>query len=151
MEMPELLARARIALSCTQVQLADRLGSSRRTGQRWDARQSEPASFQLQDLARAVFPVDPKLAANIAAAGRSSLEALGLVPVLDANAMARYTVDSIVCAAASATQMVPDAIRPGVLAAFTRARQLGLGVDAVEKALLDGAASADKKPAKKAT
>jgi hypothetical protein len=40
-------------------------------------------------------------------------------------------VDSVVCAAAEAMQVAPQAIRPAVLAAFARARDAGLTTDAV--------------------
>jgi len=40
-------------------------------------------------------------------------------------------VDSVVCAAAEAMSLSPQAIRPAVLAAFARARDAGLSLDAV--------------------
>jgi len=40
-------------------------------------------------------------------------------------------VDAVVCAAAEAMSLSPQAIRPAVLAAFTRARDAGLTLDAV--------------------
>jgi hypothetical protein len=41
----------------------------------------------------------------------------------------------VVCAAAEAMQLMPDAIRPALRAAFRRARLAGLSVEAVDKAL----------------
>ena len=40
-------------------------------------------------------------------------------------------VDSVVCAAAEAMALSPQAVRPAVLAAFVRARDAGLAPDAV--------------------
>jgi hypothetical protein len=44
-------------------------------------------------------------------------------------------VDSIVCAAAEAMDVVPRQVRPALLAAFARARRLSLSTEVVEKAL----------------
>jgi len=44
-------------------------------------------------------------------------------------------VDSVVCAAAEAMSLSPQALRPAVLAAFARARDAGLTLDAVVDAL----------------
>jgi hypothetical protein len=49
-------------------------------------------------------------------------------------------VDSVVCAAAEAMSLVPQAIRPAVLAAFTRARDARLTPDAVVAVLAPPAA-----------
>ena len=54
------------------------------------------------------------------------------MPVVDAD---YSVVDAIVCAAAEAIDVTPKAIRPALLAAFRRARVIGLGVDAVANAL----------------
>jgi hypothetical protein len=57
---------------------------------------------------------------------------------------------TVVCAAAEAIQVMPDAIRPALRAAFRRARLAGLSVAAVETALGDStpAAGAESPPAK---
>ena len=47
-----------------------------------------------------------------------------------------YLVDSLVCVAAIAMDAKPAVIRPGLAAAFTFARQLGLSVEVVELALV---------------
>ena len=44
-------------------------------------------------------------------------------------------VEDIVCAAADAMNVLPRDVRPALLAAFTRTRRLGLGVEVVERAL----------------
>jgi hypothetical protein len=53
-------------------------------------------------------------------------------------------VDSVVYAACEAMEAPSRAVRPAVFAAFRRARELGLSVEAVERELLSRA-----KPAKK--
>ena len=141
-----LFHRARAALHLTQVDLAEALGASRRTGQRWDADKSYPSNAQLRDLAKRVHPVDPKLASEIAASMDTTVETLGLVPPPPAPSAqpsppplpappVASVVDSLVCAAAEAMDIVPRAVRPALLAAFTRARELQLTFEAVEKAL----------------
>jgi hypothetical protein len=44
-------------------------------------------------------------------------------------------VDAVVCAAAEAMSLSPQAVRPAVLAAFARARDAGLTLDAVVEVL----------------
>src|SRR5262245_52036664 len=69
---------ARQTLRLTQKGLAKRLACSERTVQRWELGQSVPSSQQLRELARAVFPIDPKLAEACALASATTLEALGI-------------------------------------------------------------------------
>jgi hypothetical protein len=44
-------------------------------------------------------------------------------------------VDAVVCVAAEAMALSPQAVRPAVLAAFTRARDVGISAEAVVAAL----------------
>jgi hypothetical protein len=121
------------------------MGVSRRTGQRWETGRSDPSPNQIRKLAGMVYPADPDLAAQLAAAAGTTLVALGLVkppappPPPPAPAPppppVEDVVDSIVCAAADAMSVLPRDVRPALLAAFTRARRLGIGIEAVEKAL----------------
>jgi hypothetical protein len=62
-----------------------------------------------------------------------------------------HIVDTVVCAAAEAMQLMPDAIRPALRAAFRRARLAGLSVEAVDAALQSGVSSnrATPPPAKR--
>jgi transcriptional regulator with XRE-family HTH domain len=136
--VPNLFHRARQALGVTQLGLAEKLGASRRTGQRWDAGHSYPAHRQLVDLAKAVYKNDPELAAEIALSLGTSVVALGLVPSAPppvAPPPIESIVDSIVCAAAEAIDVLPRAVRPALVAAFARARELQLTVEVVEKGL----------------
>ncbi|HLK40364.1 MAG TPA: helix-turn-helix transcriptional regulator [Polyangiaceae bacterium] len=131
-----LFERSRAALGTTQEELGARLGVSRRTAQRWAA--GGIPSYSLADLARLVHPCDESLAREIAVAAGTSLEVLGLEP-LAAPAAAKLPVeaivDAVVCAAAEAMNLMPREARPGLLAAFARAKQIGLSVDEVEGAL----------------
>ena len=98
-----------------------------------------PSGPQLAKLAAAVFPRDPQLAAQLAQAAGATLQQLGLVPASPAPAppMAKppHLVDTVVCAAAEALGVPPPAVRPALLAAFQRAREVGLTTEDVEQAI----------------
>lgn len=144
-----LTLRARNLLNLGQKDLGDLLGASRRTVQRWDSRQGEPSVDQLARLASAVHPHDASLAIQIAALAGTTLEQLGLVlpkppvaPPVVASAPAPHPpsppphlIDTVVCAAAEALNASPPAVRPVLLAAFRRAREVGLRIEDVEHAL----------------
>jgi len=139
-----LTIEARQALLLNQRSLGELLGLSRRTIQRWDARQAEPSTHDLARIAVAVHPRDSALAARLAAEAGTTLERLGLVaptpPPTDAlptpaAASPPHLVDVVVCAAAEAMNVAPPAVRPALLAAFRRAREVGLSVEDVERSL----------------
>jgi transcriptional regulator with XRE-family HTH domain len=144
-----LTMKARGVLLISQRGLGELLGASRRTVQRWDSGRGGPSAGQLAHLAAAVHPRDASLAAKIAAAAGTSLEQLGLVrpapsvappPVVKALAVPppsppAHLTDAVVCAAAEALNAPPPAVRPVLLAAFRRAREVGLRVEDVERAL----------------
>jgi hypothetical protein len=134
--LPLLLHHARTALRVSQNELSQRLGVSRRTGQRWN-KGGGPIGIDIHNLARLVFPVDAALATEIALVGATTLEALGLVPMPVKGPVAPpdRVVDAVVCAAAEAMQVMPQSVRPAVLAAFACAKELGLTVEAVERVL----------------
>jgi len=100
---------------------------------------------RLRRFLSTVYPVDAALAAEIAAAGGTTLEALGVLPPPPPPAPAPpppvpvtppdRVVDAGVCAAAEAMQVMPQSVRPAVLAAFACARELGLTVEGVERVL----------------
>ncbi len=155
-----LTLEARSALSLNQRTLAEMLGISARTVQRWDARRSEPARSDWHAMARAVHPIDAELAERLAKEGRSSLEELGLVgaaaPAPPSSAYElHHLADAVVCAAAEAIDLPPRAIRQALIAAFRRARQMRLSVEDMESALAgkdagekrQGSAKADRKKA----
>lgn len=145
--LPALLYDARRVLGVSsQGALGEFLGASQRSGQRWERGESVPSREQLQRLAAIVFPKNDKLAEEIAHATGSTLEQLGIVraPPQPASPPAPpppplpdpiHIVDTVVCAAAEAMQLMPDAVRPALRAAFRRARLAGLSVEAVDAAL----------------
>jgi hypothetical protein len=150
--VPRLLIEARWALDIpSQGAMGTFLGSSRRSGQRWERGEAHPTGPQVQQLARLVYPKNASLAAEIAAAAGTTVEALGLVPrpppppppvpvapvVAPAPtvASASVQVDSLVLSAAEALDASPRVVRPVLYAAFARARQLALTVEVVEETL----------------
>lgn len=142
---PSLFVRCMQVARVNQQGLAAILGISDRTLSRW---LSGGGGILLADkfhaLARAVFPNDRAFAAELAAKGKTTLEALGLVrpPLAPALAPAPLqvqmvsaaTLDSIVCAAADLHDLPSRQVRPMVAAAFARAVELGLTAEAVASA-----------------
>jgi len=139
-----LFELARQATGTTQEELGQKLGVSRRTAQRWAS--SGIPSYHLSDLARLTHPHDPVLAREIAAAAGVTLEAAGIVrpppppasppPVAPPPAPPpEGVVDAVVCAAAEAMEMMPKQVRPGLHAAFARAKEIGLTIDVIERVL----------------
>jgi hypothetical protein len=144
-------SRAQHALSLgSTAKLGEMLGISRRTAQRFVAH-GVPRYYK-RELARLVLPFDPQLAAEIAQSEEHSLATWGLVmpepqvvvpPALPAppSPPADGVVDAVVCAAAEAMEMMPRDVRAGLLAAFTKAREIGVDVEQVERVLRDALAA----------
>jgi hypothetical protein len=136
-----MLLRARAVLRMSGNELARALGASRRTGQRWNSGQATVYPHQWKKLATLLVDKDRETAAACAELGRTTLEAMGLAPAPVA-ASAPFApalediVDSVVCVAAEVANVAPASMRSALLAAFTRARKIGLSVEAAEKALL---------------
>ncbi len=137
-----LVIRCRMALRLTQEDFGNILGVTKRTVQRWEERGALLIDSQIEALARAVYPAEPDLAAEVAAARGTTLDRLGVVPSADGTTTpnARDAIDSIVRAAAEAVGLASEAIRPAVAAAFLRAGEVGLDV----KSVVDGLASRDE-------
>jgi hypothetical protein len=150
----DFFERARVALgNVTQAELGEKLGVSKRTAQRYSDKGVQP--HYLKELARLVYPFDAVLAAEIAGSMGHTLESLGVVvppppappPVVVVEAPPPPLpppppppppdgiVDAVVCAAAEAMEMMPRDVRPALLAAFKRAREIGVTVDMVERVL----------------
>jgi hypothetical protein len=150
--LPRLLGQAQYALDLgSQGELGELLGASRRSGQRWAVGRASPSGPQFEDLVRRVYEVDKDLAAQLAAARQTTLLAMGVVAPSAPPFVppADRVADSVLCAAAEAMDVSPRAIRPAIHAAFTRARELGLTVEAMEKALRGGAPTAAAADGKK--
>jgi hypothetical protein len=155
--LPLLLVLSRETLSLNQLGLAKVLGSSLRTVQRYEARRAHPQVSELHRLADAVRPHDADLAsqidvwaprpappappvtasapAGIAAAPVLPAPVLPAAPPLPPPVPPGVLVDSVVCAAAEAMSLSPQAVRGSVLAAFARARDAGLTMDVVVEVL----------------
>jgi transcriptional regulator with XRE-family HTH domain len=132
-------------LGLNQRMLAERLGVSARTVQRWAGSIRPVPSSQKQELARAVAHLDPGLAVEIALLSGTTPESLGIpTPGRDERARLPTTVlvDAVVCAGAEAIQVHPGAMRPALVAAFTRCQEMGLSVAEVVEALLAKRAAA---------
>ena len=133
-----LLRRAKLTLGEDQIGLGRIMGVSKRTMTRWMHGVVFLAKPQAAPLARAVHPLDPQLASELALASGSSLEELGLAPPpasKEGMAAARLRLDTVVCAAAEAIDASPRAVRAALLAALQRAREVGLTPDELEAAL----------------
>jgi transcriptional regulator with XRE-family HTH domain len=139
--LPVLLSRARLHLRFNQQDLAKFMKSSLRSVQRWETGGSSPAHSQVHLVADAVRSLDPQIAAGLDAYAPRPAPPLVAVaaplappPVTVPPTPAippHVLVDSVVCAAAEAMAVSPQAIRPAVLAAFTRASEAGLTFEAV--------------------
>jgi len=135
---------AQRALSLNHQELAELVGSSKRTVERWSAGHGGPYPDHITRLAAAVYPHDADIARRLASFLGQSLESLGIVkppppappplppPVVSPPAPSPLTpllVESVVAAAAEALDVSPRAVRPAVLAAVDRAKAAGLSVD----------------------
>lgn len=152
-ELPAMLGDAQRTLGLSQAALGQLLGVSARTGHRWSGGRSHPTDAHLEQLAGHVLPKDAALAAKLADAAGTTLQALGLVPPPPPGPpplTPDRVVDCVVCAAAEAMDVPPSAIRAPLLAAFARARELGISVEVMEAALAAAARPA-KAEAKKAS
>jgi hypothetical protein len=129
-----LVVKARFAVGTKAEAMARHVGSSKRTVERWFAGESHPSDAQIIQLARAVHPRNPTLAAELAAAAGESLVSLGLVHVRPGPSHA-HLIDAVVCVAAETINVPSLALRPALLAAFKRARELGFTIEDAEKAL----------------
>jgi len=138
-------AAAQSALSLgSSAELGRMLGISRRTAQRFIA--SGVPRYHKRELARLVLAFDPQLAAEIAQSEDHSLATWGLVrgepevvvqpaPAAPPPPPPDGVVDAVVCAAAEGMAMMPGDVRAGLLAAFTKAREIGVDVAQVERVL----------------
>jgi len=134
--------------------------ASMRTAHRWEGGEARPSIEQVQELARAVFPLDASLAEALAHEAGTTLGALGLVatrqaasapsalpvapvPVAGARAFppVALMIDSIVLAAVDAVDGnaawldTRQSVREIISAGFGRARGLGLTIEEVDAAL----------------
>jgi hypothetical protein len=136
-EAVPLVIKAQFALGLSQRTLGEMLGISRRTVIRWGTG-SVPSVSQVIAIAKAVYPIDPALASDLAVAAGTRLAELGLgIPVVTEPRVPvkELAVDSIVCAAASAGATTPQSAKAAVLAALKRAALLGVTLEELMAAL----------------
>jgi hypothetical protein len=148
-----LLVHAQHTLGLSQEALGKILGGvTRRTIWRYQGGRGRPLASDLHALARSVYPRDAALASELATYSGATLESLGLVPAAPAapappappappaapavdDKQTRLFADAVVCAAAEALDVSPRAVRGVLHAAFARARETGLPIDVLERAL----------------
>ena len=139
-----LLHEAQKVLDLTRQELANLLGSSLRTVERMYAGTSSPTKDHYGILVRATFPHDPALAAKIAAFVNATPEELGIAPpapapspppIAPAPAISIHAIDSVLVAAADASDLPLSSVRLVLTTAMARARDLGLSVEALANAL----------------
>ena len=144
---PLLLVLSRELLNLNQERLAKLVGSSKRSVQRWENARSVPMEWHVHTLADAVRPHDAQIAAELDAwAPRPPPPAppppppmpavvapvvpeakpVVVVPPPPPLIPLKVLVDSVVCAAAEAMGLLPNAVRPALLAAFARAHEARL-------------------------
>ena len=154
-----LIADAEHAARLTHEQVAQHVGASKRSVQRWVSREGTPMPSHYQKLAPVVFPVEPELAAR---AGGTTLEALGLVkpappppaPNLVQKApdppppprLTMEQIDAVVCAIAERHGMKPGDAREIADVAFTRAAKLGYATEAIARAFEEARAARSVPP-----
>ena len=136
----QLLVQAQRTLGVTQKGLAEILGCSSRTVMRHQHGDGYLLPSQYEALATACHPHDASFAAVLARHAGKTLIDLGLerppapVPPPAPRCPAPthgHLLDSIVCVAAEAMQTTPQAMRPGLKAAFERVVALGLTAEQV--------------------
>jgi transcriptional regulator with XRE-family HTH domain len=136
-----LLLDAQSALVMSQRELGYAVGSSHRTASRWAAGQSTPGGHSLRKLAALLYPVDRDLAEEAAAHIGQTLVSLGIEapppPPVPASPAVRPEdlVDVLVLTAVEMTGGAPASMRSMLHAVFKRGREVGLTVEAAEKAL----------------
>jgi transcriptional regulator with XRE-family HTH domain len=127
-----LLVHCQMALGFTQQQLADLLGCTKRTVQRWEDKGATLLPSGIEALAHALYPVRPDLAEQVAAAGDTTLEQIGVPSVAAAGGTPiSEPIEAIVRSAAEAIGVTQEVVRPAVATAFAKAREAGLDVQAI--------------------
>lgn len=142
-----ILLEAQRALGMSQREFGYAVGSSHRSAVRWAAGQATPGEGHLRNLAGLLYPVDRPLAAEVADYIDETLVSLGLEappppapppPPPAQPTRAEDLVDVLVLAAVEKTGSAPAPMRALLHAVFRRAREVGLTVEAAEKALHAG-------------
>jgi len=132
-----ILGEARRALGMSQEKFGLAIGSSHRTAVRWDSGKATPVAQHLHNLARLIHPINRAFAAEIADAGDETLDGLGLEPLPPPapQLILADLVDLLVLTAVEHSGSTPAAVRPWLRAVMKRGADLGLTMQAVERAL----------------
>ncbi len=161
-----LVIRARSALRLSQREFGAKLRWSTRTQGRMESARSTPVPNDLIKIGELVMPVEPDLgnaliqrakaiavrigvalpepvASTVPSSNGGALAVRGSVPSIEAKPIdVRHLVDAVVCAATDQGELLPRDVRPILLAAFTRAEELGLDFAEVRQALAPRRATA---------
>jgi DNA-binding XRE family transcriptional regulator len=131
----------RIVARLEQKDVAKRVGVTPHTISRWELDHRRPSRRRMRALVSLFYPLNPAGTDRLAQTFGSSLAALGIAlpppvvaPVV-ATVSLRHAADAIVLAAAEASDVPVSRVRAIVAAAFRRAREMGLGLDAIERGL----------------
>jgi hypothetical protein len=132
--------RGHAVLALTHRQFGEALGASERTSLRWAAGKSSMDISHLRKLAALVYPRDPALAEEIAAACSETLVSLGIAPPpaappARAPLAPEHVADLVVLAVVEACGITPASARAALVAALARLRELGGDAAKVEAAL----------------
>jgi transcriptional regulator with XRE-family HTH domain len=143
-----ILGEARQALGMSQREFGPALDSSHRTAARWDTGQAVPMDHHLRRLAPLLYPRDRALAAEVADYIEETLVSLGIeqpppppppplppAPPPAPPARPEDLVDALVLTAVEMMGAAPAPVRAMLHAVFKRGREVGLTMDAAEKAL----------------
>jgi hypothetical protein len=133
----------------TQPAFARFLGVSTRTVQRHPGSAGVPMGAHHEKIVRALHPVNPQLAKQLAIASRLDLVVMGLEPATVTKPVlpsaTREHATLVVCAAADALNMVPRDVRPVLANIFSNARALGVDMDSLAKLLSEGESAKGKR------
>jgi hypothetical protein len=97
-----------------------------------------PDSGRLRLVVRYVHRTDPVAAAKLAAAAQTTLEELGVGLRVVVGALSpANAVELLVSAAADAFDLSPRLVRPALIKAFRRAREMGASLEALDAGLVE--------------
>ncbi len=151
-KLVQALDRVLGRLHWSQKEVFVRTGISSRTLTRWRVEGKSPSPATLAKLVRAVASVDPEAAgwlAKVSSVARlhvstapsatTTVERAGAAAGTGPSVDVHLRVDSIVSVAADVMNLPPSAVRPALRAAFLRARDLGVSIEAIAEAMGEGA------------
>jgi hypothetical protein len=139
-----LVWQARKQVAYTNGDFAKLTGVSKRTVERHSHNGGISFNDQTHRLIAAVHPQDPQLASQLADAAGTTLAALGLKAAPSASDARPEHADSVLVAAANALALPPEAVRPAVAAAFSRALALGVSLHGLAEHLSRPPAATNK-------